>query len=129
MPGNPQSTAFLAHIVAQTKANIDFLVSQNYLLASDASGVLSKLSTLESDADAASNPVLSVAERTRQLQITDRDPIGMPVAAPGRPQSPPKAVMPTRRAVPPPRPSRSPAPRVQRARALWDYNEGGAVRS
>lgn len=127
MPADPQSTALLAHVVAQTKANIDFLVSQNYLLANDASGVLSKLSTLESEADAASNPVLSAAERTRQLALTDGPPgfTGMPT--PSRPQSPPKAVMPTRRAVLPPRPSRSPAPRVQRARALWDYNENGTV--
>ncbi|EJD06422.1 uncharacterized protein FOMMEDRAFT_138398 [Fomitiporia mediterranea MF3/22] len=140
-----KSSALLAHIISQTQSNIDFLVSQNYLRASDAAGILSKLSALSEEGatserpgvsrNATGNsgngrteeqgrgsPVLSVAERMRHLSVNghvngERDGIE-------RAPSPPKAVMSTslRRAVPPP----APAPRTPQARALWDYNENGS---
>ncbi|KAL5526911.1 hypothetical protein ACEPAF_8638 [Sanghuangporus sanghuang] len=43
---DPKSSALLAHIVSQTQSNIDFLVSQNYIRASDAAGILSKLADI-----------------------------------------------------------------------------------
>ncbi|THG93160.1 hypothetical protein EW145_g8452 [Phellinidium pouzarii] len=121
MSSDSQSSALLAHIVSQTRSNVDFLVSQNYLQASDAAGILSKLTSID-DSEGSSNPVLSIAERTRQLSIIDRNAgAGMPERA----QSPPKAIMPARRNIPPPPPP--PPARTQQARALWDYNENGAV--
>ncbi|KAL5485698.1 hypothetical protein ACEPAI_6739 [Sanghuangporus weigelae] len=130
-PVDPKSSALLAHIVSQTQSNIDFLVSQNYIRASDAAGILSKLaditvntqsaasgassdtSTLVSSNEDVRNPVLSVADRMRQLSMAPSEPERAP--------SPPKAVMmPTRRIVPPP------PPHVQQAKALWDYNADGS---
>ena len=68
-----------------------------------------------SSTDDVRNPVLSVADRMRQFNVSAPEP--------ERPPSPPKAVMmPTRRVVP------APPPRVQQAKALWDYNADGSVR-
>ncbi|KAI5120209.1 hypothetical protein M0805_006315 [Coniferiporia weirii] len=114
MRSDSRSSALLTHIISQTKSNLDFLVSQNYLVASDAAGILSKLTTLEADPESSTSPMLPIAERTQQLSLIDRD-IGMPERA----QSPPKAVIPARRV---PLPPRSPSARVQQAKALWDYN-------
>lgn len=120
MPSDTQNAALLAHILAQTKANLDFLVSQNYITASDTVGITSKLAALESPSASASastlssssSSVTSVVERARQLALSDR-------RGEERSQSPPKPVVPaTRRAIPPPR------PRPQQARALWDYTSG-----
>lgn len=40
---DPQSAALLAHVVSQVEANVQFLVSQNYISQSDASTFLAKL--------------------------------------------------------------------------------------
>ncbi|KAL5526077.1 hypothetical protein ACEPAG_7415 [Sanghuangporus baumii] len=131
-PVDPKSSALLAHIVSQTQSNIDFLVSQNYIRASDAAGILSKLADITVNTQSASsnagsetstvvssnedvrNPVLSVADRMRQLSM-------VPPSEPERAPSPPKAVMmPARRIIPPP------PPHVQQAKALWDYNADGS---
>lgn len=42
---DPQA-ALLAHIVAQTESNVQFLVSNNYMSAYDASGFLNKLNNI-----------------------------------------------------------------------------------
>jgi hypothetical protein len=44
-PSDPQAAALLAHIVSQITSNVDFLVSQNYMSQSDASIIVSKLTT------------------------------------------------------------------------------------
>ncbi|KAH8109590.1 hypothetical protein DFH11DRAFT_1627110 [Phellopilus nigrolimitatus] len=111
MHTNPQSSALLAHIVSQTKSNLDLLVSQNHLLASDVAGILSRLASI--DSESSSSPELPIG----QLTLYDYDNAGTPE----RSHSPPKAVLPTRRVVPPPSPLRT-----QRAKALWDYNENGS---
>lgn len=113
MHGDTQSSALLNHVLSQTKANLEFLVSQNYISNADASGIISKLSAIDTTASA--SDVLSITDRTRQLNMNsnnERD----------RASSPPRAVMPTKRPVPPPL-----APRVQQAKAIWDYNVGGSV--
>lgn len=114
-----QSSALLSHIVAQTQSNLDFLVSQNHLTASDVAGILSKLSTLQTGhGESPPSPVLSVAERTRQMSLMERENW-----VPERAPSPPKAVMPIRRVVPPP--PTPILPRNPQAKALWDYNPDG----
>ncbi|TDL16477.1 SH3-domain-containing protein [Rickenella mellea] len=97
-----QNDALLAHIISQTKANIDFLISQNYITVADAEKLTSKL-TSHSDSNALSEQAA-----------------GLSLDAQPRAPSPARYIVPsTRRTVPPP-PSR-----VVRARALWDYNENG----
>ena len=110
MHSDTDNSALLNHVLSQTKANLQFLVSQNYISTTDASGLITKLSTLESSA---SGGVSSLADRTRQLNLN---------ASNERPSSPPRAVMPARRPIPPPL-----APRVQQAKAVWDYNVDGSV--
>ena len=107
-------------LVSQTKANLDMLVSQNYLMASDVAGILSQLSSIQADSDhSPPSPILPVSERTRQMSLLDREN-----RIPERAPSPPKAVMPIRRIVPPPP---APATRLPQAKALWDYNVDGSV--
>jgi hypothetical protein len=43
VPSDPQAAALLAHVVSQLHQNVEFLASQNYISASDASAILAKL--------------------------------------------------------------------------------------
>ncbi|TFK50033.1 SH3-domain-containing protein [Heliocybe sulcata] len=94
------SDPYLAHILAQTKQNIEFLVSKNVIPKTDGDVLLAKLPSA-SDAS-----ILLLSNRTQDLVVSG----GLaPSPAPPAP----------RRNVPPP-----PA-RTTRAKALWDYNENG----
>ncbi|EPQ54313.1 SH3-domain-containing protein [Gloeophyllum trabeum ATCC 11539] len=93
------SDPFLAHIISQTRQNIEFLVSRNVIPRADGDVVLAKLPSA-SDAS-----VLALSQRTQDLVISGA--------------SAPNPTPPPRRNVPPP------PPRATRARALWDYNENG----
>ncbi|PSS05490.1 hypothetical protein PHLCEN_2v3772 [Hermanssonia centrifuga] len=95
-PSDPQTAALLAHVFSQTQANISFLAAQNYISPTDASELISRLTTAQSRG----NTDASLANSMQAL-----------------------AVVPTntgRRSAPPP-----PPPRTQRARAVWAYNEDG----
>ncbi len=97
-PSDPQAAALLAHVFSQTQANISFLAAQNYISPTDASELISRLTTAQSRG----NTDASLANSMQAL-----------------------AVVPTntgRRSAPPP-----PPPRTQRARAVWAYNEDGRV--
>ncbi|KZT29963.1 SH3-domain-containing protein [Neolentinus lepideus HHB14362 ss-1] len=91
------SDPFLAHILTQTKQNIEFLVSKKVIPKADGDVLLAKLPSA-SDAS-----VLLLSNRTQDLVISGSGP------------APPAA----RRNVPPP------ISRTTRAKALWDYNENG----
>lgn len=107
-PSNPQHAALLAHVVSQTKSNIDFLVSQKYITADDARAFNMKLSNIAGG----SNDISSLADQAQQLTLSAV-----------RPVSPPKFVSPVRR-VPP----SAPKPGVRnRVKAIWDYNENNQV--
>ncbi|KAI0067357.1 SH3-domain-containing protein [Artomyces pyxidatus] len=96
----PDYAALIAHIISQTRQNVDFLVSQNQLSPDAGQDILSKLPT-------ASDPALrELSDQTRRMTI--------PSPGPASSYGPP-----TRRDVPPPPPRSS----TQRAKALWAYNE------
>lgn len=101
-PADPQAAALLAHVLTQTTANINFLASQNYITPAEASDLISRLS--QSPNAAASTDAL--ASSFHNLAV-----------------GPARTPEPARR-VPPP-PARN---NVQKARAVWAYNEDGRVR-
>ncbi|GBE87893.1 SH3 domain-containing protein [Sparassis latifolia] len=100
-PSDPQAAALLAHVVSQVQRDVSFLVSHDYISAADAADIVSRLPDAKK-ADGLVNGVKNMAIRTPP-------PEAIPVALTGR------------RIPPPPAPS----PRVQRAKALWAYNEDG----
>jgi hypothetical protein len=104
-------SALLAHIVSQTKSNIDFLVSQNYISQADGKDIIAKLPAAEDSA---------VAALSRQAQHLSLARPSVPDASP-EPSSNP--VVPARRGVPPP------PRRAVQVRALWNWNDDGRVRS
>ena len=106
---NPQNAALVAHIVQQTRANLDFLVSQNYLSAADTSDISRTLAGLAAASEGGAtgnsvhNGIDDLAEKTQ----------GMSFGAGSQASA-------SRRNVPP-----VPSTRIQKAKALWDY--GGTV--
>jgi len=142
--------ALMAHIIAQTQANVSFLQTHGYLSPSDAADVQNKLATAFTRKET-TNGLVSL---TRNMSIASPSQptaqIPSPgVVAPGRYQSPPPQSpfqppqsspyhqpTPYNQAPsqpqwqppsgPPPTSSyQSPPPPTVRARALWAYNEDG----
>ena len=101
-PSDPQASALLDHILAQTLSNVEFLASHNYISPVDASQISTRLITAQNRGDAEADTPL--VQSMQALAVTPIPP------APGR------------RVVPPP-----PQPRLKQARALWAYNEDGRV--
>ena len=106
---DPQTSALLAHVFQQTQSNISFLASQNYISPTDASELLSRLTTAQSRANSATD------RSADSLQASIQNLSVSPAPVPISPNN-------TGRRVPPP------PPRYQRAKALWAYNEDGRVR-
>ena len=102
---NAQMDALLAHVFQQTQANVSFLAAQNYITATEASEIMSRLSTAQSRGNTAG---ADLAASMQNLQVAPA-PVA-PVIDTGR------------RNVPPP-----PARHTVRAKALWAYNEDGRV--
>ena len=144
MQSGPEASALLAHIVAQTRSNIDFLVSQNVIRASDAATILSKLEVVDTERITNESQSSLGANLDTGRERESRSPVGalgnlMKRASfggrerertPERTASPPKAVMPLRRVIPPLPSSASLSPgaaALPQAKALWDYNENGSV--
>jgi len=98
------SSALLSLIVSQTRQNVEFLMEHNEISSSAGRDILSRLPSTNDIA------VRELSEQTRRMAI----PSPSPPVEPG-PQSGP----PIRRIEQPP-------PSLQRARALWAYNENGS---
>ena len=92
---------YIAHVFAQTRENVNFLATHGYITQADAADISRRLSESRSNA--------SVTSGMQALSVVG--PSGD------------SAPSPFRRNVP------APPPRIQRARALWAYNESGQVRS
>jgi LAS seventeen-binding protein 1/2 len=105
-------SALLAHIVSQTRQNVEFLVAQNEISRDAGQRILSQL---PGASDAA---VLELAEQTGRMTIPS--PPSQPSNEYDRPPGPPSGPL-VRRNSPPSQPS------LQRAKALWSYNENGSV--
>lgn len=99
--------ALLAHILSQTKANIDLLISQKKISQADGHDILSKLPTVDD------NAIVALSQQTRNLGLVQSAPT----------PSPNNSVIPSRRGVPPP------PKRATQVRALWDWNNNGEVYS
>ncbi|TCD67066.1 hypothetical protein EIP91_000579 [Steccherinum ochraceum] len=102
-------SALLAHIVSQTKANISFLAAQNHITQADASTMLSRLDAAESRG--ITSPQAALANSIHSLSVSaprESTPVASVVTPP-----------PARRDVP------APPSRLQKAKALWAYNEDG----
>ncbi|CAL1715950.1 unnamed protein product [Somion occarium] len=99
----------LAHILSQTQANISFLAAQDIISPADASDMITRLATAQ----------------TKRSYSTDQQTNGFNALAiaPAPSHSPvaePQAVAPpVRRNIP------APPPRVQKAKAIWAYNDDG----
>lgn len=97
-PTDPRSAALLDHVFQQTLGNINFLASQNYIPAADATELASRLTNAQ---HRGLNGTDSLASSMQALQVAPVPP-------------------PARRAVPPPQ-------QKKQARAIWAYNEDGRV--
>jgi len=109
----PDPSALIAHIVSQTRENVEFLMSQGEISRDVGHGILAKLPTTSDVA------LRDLSEQTRRMTIPS-PPLSQPSIDYGSPHRPPSGP-PVRRNVPPSQPS------MQRAKALWSYNENGLV--
>ncbi|KAI0648864.1 SH3 domain-containing protein [Trametes meyenii] len=101
-PSDPQTAALLAHVLSQTQQNISFLASQNYISATDATELITRLTQ---------GPRATHDASTDSLTASIHNLSVGPLRSPS----------PARRVVPPP-PVRH---NTKRARAIWAYNEDG----
>lgn len=99
--------AFLQHLLSQTQANITFMASQGYISTTDATDMITRLATAHSKKAISPD---HLANSVHSLAIAPAPHTPAPVAEP-----------PVRRNAP------VPPPRVQKAKALWGYNEEGSV--
>ncbi|KAI9512956.1 SH3-domain-containing protein [Russula earlei] len=102
----------MAHIVSQTRQNIEFLIAQNEISPLVGQRILSQLPT---PSDVA---LRDLTEQTRRLTVPSPPPLSQSSTENDRSPRPPS--------VPPPRRISQPPSAVQRAKALWAYNEDGS---
>jgi LAS seventeen-binding protein 1/2 len=115
------SSPLIAHIVSQTRQNVEFLMAQNEIPRSVGQDILTKLPTLGDVA------LRDLSEQTSRMTIPSPPPPSSRPSVDYRPPSGPPSVAPSG---PPARrvaPQSQPQPRIQRAKALWAYNENGSV--
>ena len=114
-------SAFVSHLVSQTRANIDFLQAQGYLSVQDAANIQAKL---------ASATVKAPSEKSVNMPVSTLQPY---TPAPSHQPNPPNPPNPSNLPNPPnlPNPLHLPqsTPIYPKARALWPYNEDGRVRN
>ena len=110
----PDHSALLAHIVSQTRQNVEFLVAHNEISRDAGQRILTQL---PSASDAA---VRDLSDQTRRMAIPSPPP--QPSIEYDRSPGPPPSGPPIRRL-----PQAQPA--LQQAKALWSYNENGSVGS
>jgi len=94
-------SAFVFHLVSQTRANIDFLQAQGCLTVEDAASIQSKLAAA----------TLKTPERSTSIPVPTPQPHIPPPNYQPNPPNPPKHPQPT--------------PSYPKARALWGYNQDG----
>lgn len=99
--------------MSQTRQNIEFLMAQNEIPRSVGQDMLTNLPTGNDVA------LRDLSEQTRRMTLPSSSLPQSSVDHP--PPSEPPSGPPLRRDVTPPRPN------VQRARAMWAYNENGSV--
>ena len=109
----PDPSGLMAHIVSQTRQNVEFLMSQGEITRDVGHGILAKLPTASDVA------LRDLSDQTRRMTIPS-PPLSQPSIDYAPPPGPPPGP-PVRRNVPPSQPN------VQRAKALWSYNENGMV--
>ena len=102
-----RNAALVAHIAAQAKSNLEFLVYHKYIPATEARPLLNRLNELEDD-----DGILALSQQAQQWtldaasdNITRRSPSPRPVSTASRSLAQPTL-----------------------ARALWGYNEDRRVR-
>ena len=109
----PDPSALMAHVVSQTRQNVEFLINQGEISRDAGRLILDKL-PIASDVT-----LRDLSEQTRRMTI--------PSAASPQPSTD-YAQSPTPPSGPPVRRNPQPSqPGVQRAKALWSYNESGSV--
>ena len=108
----PDPSALLAHIVSQTRQNVEFLMAHNEISRDAGQDILAKLPT------ASDITARELSDQTRRMTIR---PSSTPTSSYDPPSAPPPG--PPVRRVPPAQPQ----PSMQRAKALWSYNENGSV--
>lgn len=67
MPTDPQAAALLSHILAQTRENVEFLVSNNYISAADAADISARLDTTRNDPMVNGVQTMTIAEGPRRV--------------------------------------------------------------
>jgi hypothetical protein len=103
----PDHSALVAHIVSQTRQNVEFLMAQDEISRDAGQRILAQLPT------ASDVTVRELSDQTRRLTIPTPSP--QPSNEYDRPPGPPSG--------PPVRHTPQPQPSMQRARALWNYND------
>jgi LAS seventeen-binding protein 1/2 len=105
------TSALLAHIVSQTRQNVEFLMAQDEISRDAGQRILAQL---PNSSDVA---LRDLSEQTRRMAI--------PTPSPQPPihYDPPSAPEPG----PPARRNTQQPPSLQQAKALWAYNENGSV--
>ncbi|KAI0073689.1 SH3-domain-containing protein, partial [Panus rudis PR-1116 ss-1] len=103
-----KDSVLLAHILSQTQANISFLAAQDYISGQDATDMITRLAAAQTKKNKGN--VDSITNAVSNVSISE------PTPAPASHASPPP---PARRNIP------APPPRVQKAKAIWAYNEDG----
>jgi hypothetical protein len=104
-----EAAASIAHIIAQTQSNISFLQEQGHLSQTDAAKIQTQLAAA-SASGGNTRRVLSPPVITPPARHVPAPPAMMPIQrVPTPPVSPPSAPVPVQ------------------AKALWAYNENGAV--
>jgi hypothetical protein len=107
------SSALLAHIVSQTRQNVEFLVAQDEISRDAGQRILAQLP------NASDVALRDLSEQTRRMTIPVPAPSPQPPIDYDRPSAPPSG--------PPARRNAQQPPSLQQAKALWAYNENGSV--
>jgi hypothetical protein len=102
-----ESLALLDLVVSQTRQNVEFLMAHEEITSTAGFEILSRLPTTTDIA------VRQLTEQTRGMTIP--------------PPSPQPPMEPVPQPGPPARRISQPQPSIQRAKALWTYNENGSV--
>ena len=102
-------SALLAHIISQTRQNVDFLVAHDEISRDAGQRILAQLPNSSDFA------VRDLSEQTRRMRIPS------PTPEYDRPPAPPSG--------PPARRNTQQPPRLQQAKALWTYNDNSSVSS
>jgi hypothetical protein len=105
------TSALLAHIVSQTRQNVEFLMAQDEISRDAGQRILAQLP------NASDIALRDLSEQTRRMAIPTPSP--QPPIDYDPPSAPPSGPLALRNTQQP--------PSLQQAKALWAYNENGSV--